>query len=432
MTSEDDDPTFGGPPPDPTERTWRHPSEIAAAEAAARQAAGARQPDAPRVFSLSSFMFGGTVGVAACLAIYALVWSGSTTTATDLAVFPTGPSIQPTSLTTVDSVASTTTPDPGSTDTAPPTTESADEPATPQRQPLPAYLEPVVEQQLVSIRPVNDTRPLGSGLYVDGLILCSAEALGDRDHATVSIAGRRYSATLAGSDPFTDIAVLVPDQQITESTDTTLIELDDPVDGGSITLLANDGQPEPIAVAGKVLSTGQRLTARSGHALLGAFETSARLPETGLGAVLVNDAGRPVGVVVSGEGYLASAIPISVAREVAANIISTGWASSAWLGIEGTDVSYGVEVSAIDSASPAESSEIEVGDVIRSLDGTTVFDMVSLVELLRERAAGDLVELVVQRDGARVTIPLTLADYKVASESPDDDRGEALSERAGD
>ncbi len=323
-------------------------------------------------------------------------------------------------------------PNPGDTTSA---TGSTIDIALPQRQPIPAHLQNVVTNQLVAIHLGPGEQPMASGLFIDGVVLTSASAIAANDEVTLTFQDHRYTAEVVARDAFTDLAVLRPPQAMLDGasgpTPTEQPDFDwpdpersaepEPVDnvdighevvvGITITLVATDGQPEPIAVTGLVIGVNQTVRGKDGHAIVGAFETSARRPEFGLGAVLVDDDGNPVGIVVDSEGYVATGIPLSAARAIAANLMTNGWASDAWIGIEGKEVGRGVEVTSLQADGPAALAGIQRGDIIHSVGETATTDMAALVEQLRRLRPGLEVAIRVVRDNAVVTLFLVVADH---------------------
>jgi S1-C subfamily serine protease len=131
------------------------------------------------------------------------------------------------------------------------------------------------------------------------------------------------------------------------------------------------------------------------------------------------------------------AIPISTARDVADQIISTGKVAHAWLGIEGTEltptvaralnlpVENGVLVGQVVGSSPAAkaglrggSSSVTVegqsimsgGDEIVTIDGTKIRTFADLAETIAKHNPGDTIPLEIVRGGKTSTVDVTLGE----------------------
>ncbi len=75
------------------------------------------------------------------------------------------------------------------------------------------------------------------------------------------------------------------------------------------------------------------------------------------------------------------------------------------MGFEGP----GGAVAAVTDGSPAQSAGLQEGDVITKVDGNLVSDSTGLIVAIRANAPGEEIELTVLRNGATLTVPLTLA-----------------------
>jgi putative serine protease PepD len=117
---------------------------------------------------------------------------------------------------------------------------------------------------------------------------------------------------------------------------------------------------------------------------------------------------------------LGFATPIDVARSVADELMTTGRATHAWIGIEGNDLDGataveldldgGAIVNSVKDATPAQAAGLAARDVIVALDGKPVASMGALVAALRAHRPGDTVTMEVVRDRKRTTKTVTLAE----------------------
>jgi S1-C subfamily serine protease len=160
--------------------------------------------------------------------------------------------------------------------------------------------------------------------------------------------------------------------------------------------------------------------------LVDMIQTDAPISPGSSGGALLDGHGRVIGITTAiavsevGSEGLGFATPIDVARSVADELITTGRATHAWIGIEGTDLDGatavdldldgGAMVNAVKPATPAEAAGLAASDVIVALDGVPVLSMGALVAALRDHRPGDVVTVDVVRDHKRSTRTLTLAE----------------------
>ncbi len=240
--------------------------------------------------------------------------------------------------------------------------------------------------------------------------------------------GRVYPAELVGTDPLTDLAVL----RITAD-DLTPIEL-----GNTGTLRVGDpavavGSPlglegGPSLTVGVVSAFDRRIqTGSSAVELFGMIQTDAPITQGSSGGALVDSAGRLIGITtavgvssigVEGVGF---ATPVEIVSGVADEIIATGSATHAYLGITGGtemapldgggSIPAGVRVESVEPNSAAATIGIEVGDLITAVDGKSIDTMEELVALLRRYQAGETASLTVSGASGEATVEVMLGAY---------------------
>jgi serine protease Do len=229
---------------------------------------------------------------------------------------------------------------------------------------------------------------LGSGFIIsaDGLVLTNAHVVRDAQEVTVKLADRReLKAKVLGADPATDIAVLrIP------ATGLPAVHFADPK-----TLQVGDyvlaiGAPfgfDQSATAGIVSAKGRSLP---GDAYVPFIQTDAAVNPGNSGGPLFDAAGDVVGInaqiysQTGGYQGLSFAIPIDVALHAKDQIVATGHASHARLGVTIQDLNQGLAesfglsrpdgalVSGVDPDSPASAAGLKPGDVVTQVDGVPV------------------------------------------------------------
>ncbi len=432
VSDEDFEPFVGGPPPDPSERTWRHPSEIAAqahADAMAEHASterGRRSVSDWLPSNPSGVLIAGSLGAAACLTALALFQLGVGDNAPeppDIA----GPAaaVDARSFDLVDAAAASSAPSTTVQPTSiqPTSTVAVPISVSPTISPAAAA---TAEDQLVRI--TIGTNQVASGVLADGYLITSASAVGNRLSVSYSHRDRWALAYLVGIDPFSDLAVFRSSAQ--SRAGRTLQALSTNVDEGtpewgndrvdptaapghritSVSLTENGLE----SAAGTVLAIEHNGMTSIGQPLIGLIDTSIRRPDF-LGSALIDVDGNVVGIVVDTSSSLASAIPIGDATAIADRLSQQGWANETWIGFVGMDQDDGVEVVDVTSGGPADTADLRPGDVVRYLDGARIDHMGGITAGLRRAEPGDMVVMVVERAGELIAVRIQVTTYESAS-----------------
>ncbi len=247
---------------------------------------------------------------------------------------------------------------------------------------------------------------------------------------------KRVDATVVGTDPYTDLAVLkVPSSDIQPQNVATF--------GDSATLQAGEpaiaiGNPAGLqfsdTVTSGVISATQRTMPVQDEATgqtLGqekVIQTDAAINPGNSGGPLLNILGQVIGInsskiVAQGFSGMGFAIPINEVRSIVNQLLSTGHAAHAALGIEGDSlatipspyqpnvpVNYGVWVYKADSTS-AKAAGIQRDDVIVAVNGTKVTGVSSLQQLLSTNyKPGQTVAVTLYRGQKKLTVNVTLSN----------------------
>lgn len=268
----------------------------------------------------------------------------------------------------------------------------------------------------------------GSGVVIDaqGHLVTNHHVVDQAQRVRVVFAnGLIYEASVVGSDPLTDLAVLS-----IEATDLTPIEL-----GSSASLAVGDpaiavGSPLGLeggpSVTTGVVSAFDREVGVGNRRLFGMLQTDAPITRGSSGGALVDRHGRLIGITtaigvsdVGAEG-LGFAIPVETVARISADLIAHGTAAHPFLGIQGVtffegnpDGSLrpaGVSVDEIIENTAAAMADLLPGDVIVSVDGAPVATLQQLVAGLRAHRVGDSVALGVRRRAETFTILVELME----------------------
>jgi len=255
---------------------------------------------------------------------------------------------------------------------------------------------------------------MGSGFIIsaDGLILTNAHVVREAKDVTVKLSDRReYTAKVLGIDTTTDIAVLridAKDLPTVKLGDARQLEVGDPV----LAIGAPYGL-EQSATQGIVSAKGRSLP---GDAVVPFIQTDAAVNPGNSGGPLFDGNGTVVGInaqIYSRSGGfqgLSFAIPINVALKVKDQIVATGKATHARLGVTVQDLnqsladSFGLKrpdgalVANVAPNSAAAAAGLKSGDVITEVDGQPVVRSGELSSLIGLASPGERVKLKVWRD----------------------------------
>src|SRR3954454_24548053 len=251
----------------------------------------------------------------------------------------------------------------------------------------------------------------GTGMILTstGDVLTNNHVVADATSIKVTVAstGTSYTATVVGTDPSADVAVLHIDNA--SGLRTARLSTSPATVGDAVTAVGNAaGTGTLTAVSGTVTNLDQSITATDSSGggaeqLSGLIETDAAVQPGDSGGPLYDDAtGAIVGMdtaASSGGPAQAYAIPISTAEAIAGQIergvtsatIHQGY--PAFLGVSITDGQDGAAIAGVVSDGPAARAGLAAGDVITGVAGTTVASPEDLTAALAGPSPGQHVTL---------------------------------------
>lgn len=389
--ADDDAPLLGSPLP-PEDRLWRHPSEIGLAEVIDAPSTGGVRPWAVAVSGLAGAVL--TLGLVAAFASI-------------------GPGVV----------------ERGRVERVPVTPVSFETFAADVRASRDSTAADRVGPAVVRVEAYSaDATTIGSGVVFrdDGYVLTNAHLLTGALRVTLSLHdGREIEATVVGTDPTSDIAVLmIAGGPFTTAVLGSADELE--VGEPAMVVGAAAGRGSAPAVAVGAITAMGRPVDTSAATLHDMIETDADVDPSSSGGALVDRFGVVVGIATdpagpeTGSAPPGLAIPIDLARAVADDIVETGHARRTWLGIEGADLDAGraarlgldtgALVSAVVADSPAADAGLTDGDVIVAVEGRPIATMSALVSSLRRHDPGDKVRVDYVRADRPASCEVTLAD----------------------
>lgn len=277
----------------------------------------------------------------------------------------------------------------------------------------------------------------GSGFIYDkaGHIITNDHVVGGASRVAVTLAdGRIYDAEITGTDPATDLAVI---ELVGAPKDLTVVQLgnsDEMVTGQDVMAIGNPLGLSSTATTGIVSALNRPVVTGKGESTGGdgtvytnAIQIDAAVNPGNSGGPLFDERGHVVGVTSSiitasednpGSIGIGFAIPVNLADKVAKQLIESGSATHAYLGVGldngvgevGDEVRSGAKVTKVESGAPADKAGLKENDVIIAIDGKPTAQADALTGFVRQYSAGETVKLTVIRDGERKDVEATLVE----------------------
>ena len=271
----------------------------------------------------------------------------------------------------------------------------------------------------------------GSGVIIDprGYILTNNHVVEDANEINVTFQdGRELTATVVGTDPKTDLAVIKVK-----------------VETGSLPSIAW-GTYESLRVGDVVLAIGSPFGLRNtvslgiisalGRGSVGITEyedfiqTDAAINPGNSGGALVNMKGELIGVNTAifsrtgGSEGVGFAISVGIAKDITASLIETGKVVRGWMGVAIQELTAalaqsfqlpeghqgGVLISEVHEDGPSAKAGLQRGDVILEYGGETVKDVNQLRNIVARTKVGKKRDIKVLREGKETVLTLELGE----------------------
>ncbi|MFA5364427.1 MAG: trypsin-like peptidase domain-containing protein [Candidatus Bathyarchaeia archaeon] len=287
----------------------------------------------------------------------------------------------------------------------------------------------------------------GSGFVYDYagqmVIITNYHVVGSAMNITVTFTdGNAYTASVLGSDPHADLAVLSADAPASEFKALDIARSSDLEVGDPVIVVGNPYGLAGSMSTGYVSALGRTLTEETtgSYVIANVIQTTAALNPGNSGGPVLNYYGQVVGIataIVEDSEGLGFAIPSNtILREIGALITNGSYDEHPWLGVSGTDMSYEIAqqvgtdvtygwlIAQVTNNGPADNAgllggtrQVAVvdkyvvvgGDIIIAINGTRITGIDSMSAYLEDYTLpGQTVNLTIVRDNEEMVVSLVL------------------------
>ncbi|HEV7769489.1 MAG TPA: trypsin-like peptidase domain-containing protein [Solirubrobacterales bacterium] len=294
----------------------------------------------------------------------------------------------------------------------------------------------------------------GSGFVIDGEghVLTNNHVIEGADNIEVKLgdSDTTYTATVVGTDPSTDVALLDVDAPADKLHPLALGRSADLEVGDPVVAIGNPFGLDRTVTSGIVSALQRQIEAPNGFAISNVIQTDAAINPGNSGGPLINAAGEVIGINSqiqtggsNGNVGIGFAIPIDTIRSEIEQLETDGEVSHAYLGISGASITPdlaravnlpvddGVLVQAAPEDGPAGKAGIEGGstsatlegaqvrlggDILTEFDGEKVTSMEDVIDLVSTAEPGEEVEVTYLRGGETKRVTVTLGDRPASTE----------------
>ncbi|MDF2182169.1 Do family serine endopeptidase [Neptuniibacter sp. CAU 1671] len=268
---------------------------------------------------------------------------------------------------------------------------------------------------------------LGSGVILSdqGYIVTNNHVIAGADSIIVALKdGREAIATVVGTDPETDLALLkvnLPALPVINLNDSDNLRV-----GDVVLAIGNPFGVGQTVTMGIISATERNSLGINTYENF--IQTDAAINPGNSGGALIDTHGNLIGINTAifsksgGSQGIGFAIPSSLTKQVMQDLISHGRVIRGWVGIEGQAMtpqlaesfglkeSQGVIIAGVYRDSPAHKGGLQPGDIILSIDDKPIVDgRRSMIEVARYRP-GEQIKVVILREGKQQTVDITIGE----------------------
>jgi putative serine protease PepD len=229
--------------------------------------------------------------------------------------------------------------------------------------------------------------------------------------------GKTYDAQVVGTDPSTDLAVLKVNAPASELFPLSLGDSSKLAVGDAVVAIGSPFGLEGTVTSGIVSALHREMTSPNHFAIDNSIQTDAAINHGNSGGPLLNAQGKVVGVnsqIESNSGGnegVGFAIPSNTVSSIAAQLISSGKAEHAFLGVVLRDSSAqtGAAISQVRAGTPAAGANLRAGDIVTAAAGTRINSASELRAVINAHRPGDTISVTYKRGAQSHTVKVKLA-----------------------
>ncbi len=284
--------------------------------------------------------------------------------------------------------------------------------------------------------PRRDARSMGSGFVIseDGYILTNNHVIDGADEIVVRLIDRReFDATIVGTDPQTDLALIKIDADNLPS-----LKLGDSENvkvGEWVLAIGSPFGLDYSVSQGIVSAIGRSIPSGGNQNYVPFIQTDVAINPGNSGGPLFNLNGEVIGINSQiytrsgGSIGLSFAIPSNLAKDVVAQLKENGRVERGWLGVVIQDVdkdlalSFGLEkpegalISQLEPGGPADLSGLKVSDIITEFNGRKIVTSSDLPHVVGPTKPGSTVPVTIMRKGKPKKLDVTVGKRDDADSS---------------
>ncbi|MCA9713636.1 MAG: trypsin-like peptidase domain-containing protein [Myxococcales bacterium] len=264
---------------------------------------------------------------------------------------------------------------------------------------------------------------VGSGFVIsaDGLAVTNHHVIKNAERIEVKLSdGRVFKASVLGSDPYTDLALL----KLEGARGLTPVPFGSSHDlqvGDWVLALGSPMGLEQSATMGIISAKGRGSLGLYQNSYIDFIQTDAAISPGNSGGPLFNLKGEVIGINTAIHAYgrgIGFAVPVDQAKNVVGQLRSSGKVVRGWLGISGRDVEpavgspaqLGAVVGQVHRGTPAATAGLEAEDRITAIDGVAIESFADLRGRIAERRPDETLAFTVIRDGRSKTLRVKLGE----------------------
>ena len=276
---------------------------------------------------------------------------------------------------------------------------------------------------------------MGTGVVIDerGYIITNHHVVEGVKKIEVTLHDEKsYVATLVSHDPKTDLAIIKiktpePLPVITIGTSSDLMP------GETVVAVGNAYGYEHTVTVGIISALHRRVQVSDAQSYKDLIQTDASINPGNSGGPLLNIDGEMIGINVAvraGAQGIGFAIPVDMAMQIAAELLSAERISNQWHGVSGdehpADPGKPFVVTKVQENSPAEMAKLKPGDIIKAVDDIRIERALDIERALLGKKIGDEASFTIERDGESVRTKIAMATSPRSRASADDQSWELI------